>query len=161
MKKTLSVFTAAILLAGVMLLAACGSKSAAQTLDRPLADVMTEIAAKAKMPAETIDLKTNEDLEDYYGLDPALIRSFAIRQNASGYEDEIVMIEANDEESAHAVAAMLESHRDDNREAMRNYSPEMFELLSKTTVDIHGRYVTMFVSADADAMKAIFSQHLG
>ena len=160
MKKTLSVFTAAILLAGVALLAACGSKPAeTKTLD--LSGIMTEIAMKTTMPAETIDLETNEDLEDYYGLDPALISSFAIRQNASGYEDEIVMIEANDEESAHAVAAMLESHRDDNREAMRNYSPEMFELLSKTTVDIHGRYVTMFVSAEADAMKTIFSQHLG
>ena len=160
MKKTVSVFTAAIRLAGVALLAACGSKPAeTKTLDLP--GIMTEIATKTTMPAETIDLETNEDLEDYYGLDPALISSFAIRQNASGYEDQIVLTEANDEESAHAAAAMRESHRDDNREAMRNYSPEMFELLSKTTVDIHGRYVTMFVSAEADAMKTIFSQHLG
>ncbi len=158
MKKATRVFTAALLLAFIGLFAACGKPAEAKTLDLP--GIMTEIAMKTEMPAETVDLETDEDLEDYYGLDPALIRSFAIRQNASGYEDEIVMVEAIDETSAHAVAAMLESHRDDNREAMRNYSPEMFELLSKTTVDIHGRYVTMFVSAEAEAMKTIFNAHL-
>ena len=159
MKKTLSVlFAAALLLAVVGLFAACGKPEAEKTLDLP--GIMTEIAMKTEMPAEYIDIQTDEDLMDYYGLDAKLIRAYAIRQNASGYEDEIVMVEANDEAGAQAVAAMLESHRNDNKTAMRGYSPDMFELLSKTTVDIHGRYVTMFVSADAETMKTIFNDHL-
>lgn len=158
MKKILSALTAAALvLAMAGLFAACG-KPADVTLDLP--GIMTELAAKTKMPAEFIDIQTDEDLMDYYGLDAKLIRSYAIRQNASGYEDEIVMVEANDEAAALTVATMLESHRDDNKVAMRDYSPDMFELLNKTTVDVHGRYVSMFVSADAENMKAIFNEHL-
>ena len=161
MKKLCSVLTAAaLLLAVVGLFAACGSKPAeAKTLDLP--GILSEIAMKVEnMPKETVDLETDEDLEDYYGLDPALIRSFAIRQNASGFEDEIVLIEANDEASARSVADTLEQYRQDRMNEMRDYSPDMFTLLSKTTVDVHGRYVTMFVSAEADAMKAIFNDHL-
>ena len=108
MKRIIRTFTAALLLAVVGLFAACGSKPAeAKTLDLP--GILSEIAMKVEnMPKETVDLETDEDLEDYYGLDPALIRSFAIRQNASGFEDEIVLIEANDEASARSVADMLE-----------------------------------------------------
>lgn len=160
MKKLCSVLTAAaLLLAVVGLFAACGKPAEAKTLDLP--GILSEIAMKVEnMPKETVDLETDEDLEDYYGLDPALIRSFAIRQNASGFEDEIVLIEANDEASARSVADTLEQYRQDRMNEMRDYSPDMFTLLSNTTINIAGRYVSMFVSADAAAMKAIFNDHL-
>ena len=158
MKKLCSVLTAAaLLLAVVGLFAACGKPAETKTLDLP--GIMTEIAMRIDLP-ETIDLETDEDLEDFYGLDPALIRSFAIRQNASGFEDEIVLIEANDETSARSVADTLEQYRQDRMNEMRNYSPDMFTLLNNTTINIAGRYVSMFVSADAAAMKAIWNDHL-
>ncbi len=159
MKKTVSLASAAaLLLAVVCLFTACGKAAADKTVD--LSAVMTELEQQTKMPAEYIDLATDEDLEDYYGLDTTLVKSFAIRQNASGYEDEIVLLEAADEAGAETLAAALEQHRNDNIEAMRNYSPDMFTLLNQTSVDVHGRYVTMFVSNDAENMKAVFDRHL-
>ena len=162
MKRFISFITAAALLLTVAgLFAACGktdSGAAAKALDLP--GIMSEIMMRADVPAETVELETDEDLEDFYGLDPALIRSFAIRQNASGFEDEIVLIEANDEQSARTVGDALEQYRQDRMNEMRDYSPDMFTLLNGTTINVAGRYVTMFVSADAAAMKTIFNRHL-
>ena len=161
MKKAISVIAAvALVLAAAGLFAACGSKPAEnKTLDLP--GILSEIAMKVEnLPEETVDLQTDEDLEDYYGLDPALIRSFAIRLDAGGYGEEYVMLEAKDEKCAYAAATILEQYCKDKTEEMRDYLPDMFDIFSKTTVDVHGRYVTMFVSAEAAAMKTIFNAHL-
>lgn len=124
-----------------------------------LAVIMDDISANAQMPAECIDIITNADLLDYYGIEASLVKSFAVRMNASGYQDEIVMIEAVDNASADAVAAILEERLADSAESMRTYLPEQYEIIQNCSVETNGEYVSMFVSADAQTMIEIFNSY--
>lgn len=161
-KKILCIFVAAAL---VLSLAACSgsgtpdSGSEQGKKEIVLSEIMDDISANAELPEECIDILTDADLLDYYGIEASLVKSFAIRMNASGYQDELVMIEAVDNAAASEISALLEQKLADDAEAMRTYLPEQYEIIRSCGVDTNGVYVSMFVSADAATMIDIYNSY--
>lgn len=150
MKKLLALICSAVLCAA--LLSACGKAPA----DVDVREVYDRIASSVSMPAETIEL-TADDLLDYYGIDPASVASCAAMQDACGYKDEIVIVKAVDEDAADAIRSLLGEHIAYQREAMRDYDAEQYDILGSSKVIGNGCYTAMFVSAEQDEMQSIFN----
>ena len=108
-----------------------------------------------------IDNENTEMLKNYYGIEAEDVVSFEIRMNSSGVEqDEIVMIEAANEEAADRIEEALDRRLDDKENQMKNYLPEEYQMLEKCDVEQEGVYVTMFLSDDAQKMEQIFNSYL-
>lgn len=165
MKKILCV---TLVLSLLCAFAACGKKAepvnteevtdaaeeTAETVD--LAAVLEAIAEKVEMPAESLDVPVSE-LKERYGIDAADVASCAIRMDASGYKDEIIMIEAVDEAAAAGIEEALNSHLEYNKKTMRTYAPDRFEILEESSVMKTGNFVSLFVSENADDMIDIYN----
>lgn len=150
-----------VALAAVLVCCFAGCSDARQEKNVDLAQIMAKIAETAQMPEETVDIVSAEDLLDYYGIDAQKTESYSICINASGYQDELVMIKATSEETAKEIEGILNERLADSKEAMRNYSPEQFDILEKSHIDVSGKYVSMFVSADAATMIQVYNSFFG
>lgn len=149
MKKTVTILS--LVLVTLLLLCACGREAA----DFSTAEALDKIKESVTMPAETVELGVN-DLLDYYGIAAEGIEEVSAVQDACGYKDEIVILKAADEKTAEDAAAHLEDHIGYQRESMKNYDPEMYDILTQSEVIRQGKYAAMFISREQDAMEDIF-----
>lgn len=125
-----------------------------------LTDVMSDIEEQIKLPADMMTVSNTEMLKNYYGIEAEDVVSFEIRMNSSGVEqDEIVMIEAKDEEAAERIEEALDRRLDDKENQMKNYLPEEYQMLEKCDVEQEGVYVSMFLSDDAQKMEQIYNSY--
>lgn len=158
MKKLLGI-TALILAVSALVFAfaACGSKPAAKDIHLDLNAVMNGISTSIKMPEETTEIASAEDLMDYYGIDAALTNEYKIIMNASGFQDEFIMIEAVDAAAAEQIAGILEEYRQGRMDEMKNYSPDMYKILENSVVNTTGRYVSLFVSEENEKIVSVYN----
>lgn len=116
-------------------------------------DIMDKIESEGLLPEDRITL-TTDNLLDYYGIESVWVVESAAVQNASGYQDEIIIINAS---NPSAVRNQLKDHIEYQKEQMKNYSPEQYALLEKCDTVENGNYIALFISDNADRMTEIFN----
>lgn len=97
-------------------------------------------------------------LESAYGITADLVKNSASFNAASGaaFPQEIVMVEAVDENAAAQVATKLENRLSSIAEQAASYDPDSLALAEKCKVVTDGVYVGMFFSSNYDGMVADF-----
>ncbi|MBR5774600.1 MAG: DUF4358 domain-containing protein, partial [Clostridia bacterium] len=123
-----------------------------------LKQVMTEIETSVTLPENMDDITNADLLLQYYGIDVADVKSFAVKINGTGIKcDEIVMIEATDADALGRIKTCLENRLDDVKNQMNNYLPDEYKIAAACKAETVGNYATLFISADAKTMTDIFN----
>ncbi|MBR0121581.1 MAG: DUF4358 domain-containing protein [Clostridia bacterium] len=137
--------------------AACGSETANKVID--IHAVMDEITSSVQMPEETMNLTTNDDLLDYFGVDGSLAKDFAVVRDANYVGTELAIFEANDESSAQQISNQLNTYITEQIETYQSYEPDYAYLLQNSNVNINGVYVSLFVSENASEIVNIYNSY--
>ena len=172
--KRFATLTAVLLsLVLVLSLAACGGEETTETTETdPATQTETQepagtdtdttgavdlAALREKMVAD-YQLTDVLELETAYGISADLVKSSASFNAASGaaFPQEIVMVEAADENAAAQVAEKLTNRLSSIAEQAASYDPDSLALAEKCTVVTDGVYVGMFFSTNYDGMVADF-----
>lgn len=167
MKKILTAVLAAVF---VFAAAACGTTTAptdstaqTQSAQSPadavdLAGVMQEMLDSVSLP-DMMTL-TQDDLIDYFGLEPQWCADSAACINSNGYEkDEIVLVRAADTESAAQIRACLQTSLENAAAEMQNYLPEQYAMIQNCKVESRDLYVWLFISDKADQLQTILDKY--
>ena len=137
--------------------AACGSETANKAID--IHAVMDEITSSVQMPEETMNLTTNDDLLDYFGVDGSLAKDFVVVRDANYVGTELAIFEANDESSAQQISNQLNTYITEQIETYQSYEPDYAYLLQNSNVNINGVYVSLFVSENASEIVNIYNSY--
>lgn len=119
-----------------------------------LAQVMTDI--DTSYPNDMEDISTVDDLNKYYSIETADVKSFAAEINKSGIE-EVVIVEAVSADAAKNVEEKLQQRYNSKKQQGASYSPEDLQVISNCSVKVNGNYVSMVVSSNASGMEEIFN----
>ncbi len=153
MKRVIAFSLAALML----LFCACGKTAEA----KPLADVFNEIKAQAAFENIT-ELKEARQLDRRYGITEDMVAEFAGCNNATGgNQEEIVLIKAADESKAAAVKEKLDKRYESKLSQSKNYNAEQAAVVEKCSVTQDGLYVAMIVSDKADKITEIYRKGVG
>lgn len=165
MKKILAVISAALM---ILSFAACNktdnnndtneSASSSAEVSVATADIMNEIRNGGYLPAENMELTAN-NMDDYYGIDASEIKQCSVVLNSSGWQDELIIIEAVDSNAADNIETLLNNHIQNQCDAMRDYDAQMYDIVSKCTVETNGNYIALFISADYVTLNNIFNSY--
>ncbi|HIR04324.1 MAG: DUF4358 domain-containing protein [Acutalibacteraceae bacterium] len=149
----------ALLLAAVMLLGITGCVQEEKRIS--LEDVMAKIALTYDLPDEMVQIQSEEDLMNYYGIASGDVLQYQAQINGSGVEqDEIVMIQAKDSGAKAVVEAKLNERYQSKLSSTKNYLPDQYNMLKKCKVQTSGNYICMFLSKDAEGMTNIYNSYL-
>lgn len=153
MKKIISVI--ALIAVCAVLFCACGSAA------KPLSDIFSEMKTTYNI-TDLVEFSDVADLNRFYGIKAEDVKEFAGGINNSGVNmEEIVMILATDDDAAQRIATSLNNRRDSKLNETKNYNPEQYKIVEKSSVDTDGKYVSLFISENSDAMKADFKKGIG
>ena len=157
------IFCALMIFALMLALCACGGNTDTTTttadanVNVDLKAVMTEIESSITLPENMDDITSADLLLQYYGIDSADVKQFAVKINGTGIQcDEIVMIEAVDADALGAIKTCLNNRLEDVKNQMNNYLPDQYQIAAACKVEVKGNYVTLFISSDASRMAEIF-----
>ncbi len=143
---------AAALILALVLLAGCAG-APAKTAD--LGAVKT--ALEARYDLSGLMALTGDDLMELYGIDAADVKQFvALIARTSTSADEILLFEAKDAAAAARVKEQTEARYQAKLNEARDYLPDEYAKISACKVEASGSYVSMIVSADAEAMTKIY-----
>ena len=138
-----------------VLFCACGSSA------KPLSEIFSEIKTTYNV-TDLVEFSDASDLNRFYGIKAEDVKEFAGGINNSGVNmEEIVMILASDDDAAERVAASLNNRRDSKLNETKSYNPEQYVIVEKSSVDTDGKYVSLFISENSDAMKADYKKGIG
>lgn len=137
----------------ILLLGACASGGA----HVDVAAVKSAILEQTNI-SEPLELKT-ERVAELYGIAPGDIAESACFVTLSGaFPDEIILIDAADEDAAARVAQKLEAHLAEVKNQARDYDAQSYAQLEKCVVQRSGTSVALFISAQAETMRAVFTE---
>lgn len=106
--------------------------------------------------ADPLDVPTSR-LSSLYGIDSSLVKQSACFVTIEGaFPDEIVMIEAVNEEAANSIKALLNNRLAEVKEQSKSYDAENYALAQQCSVDKKGLFVTMFLTPQHANMKVIY-----
>jgi outer membrane murein-binding lipoprotein Lpp len=141
----------ALLAAGALLVAGCGSS--AKTIDAAALakDLTTEITYEdtlEEVDADTvsmyIDLPEGVESEMYMG--------------SGATAEEVGVFTAPDENTARETLDSVQSHLDDQTDSFSNYKPEEAKRVGSAVLEQKGNYVILCVSGDSDTAKDIIEE---
>ena len=147
----------AIVLAIVMLcsLAACAGVTKKEV---NLATIKSEILEKTG--AEPLELD-EDNFYRSYGIEASKLKtneSYVVLTEAL-FPDEVILVEAVDEEAAKFVVEQLEAHLEDTMSQATGYDEAGLAIAKGTKVIQNGNYVAMFFSQDREEMEAIYNSY--
>lgn len=152
MKKLLSVVAVITLIA--VMLSACGSAA------KPLSEIF-ETLKKDYNITDMVEFKSVDDLSRY-GIKAEDVKEFAGGVNKSGVnQEEIIMVLATDGDAAERIEKSLNNRLESKKNETKNYNPEQYAIMEDCTVDTDNNYVSLFISENADAMKADYKKAIG
>ncbi len=135
--------------------AACSDSASKEEPTVDLGAVMTGIGDLAS-GEDMLDL-TEEELLSFYGIEAGEYVQFAAKINVSGVSaDEIVFIEAADENTAQSVKDKLETRYQAKLNETKNYYPEEYEKIQSSQVRQNGNFISMVVSDNAEEINAAY-----
>ena len=151
MKKLVSLATALVLCLAMFV--GCGAK------DVVLSDVMSKINEDFSISLEA--LKSTDDLNKYYNIDPADVKQFAAEIDANNDAPvEIVMIEAIDADAAGRVETALTTRYNSIVGQYASYTPEKLDMVKSCKVTKDGNFVSMIVADKADEMLKVYYENV-
>lgn len=153
MIKKFSILTLIIIM--LFSFSACSSEEA-KNVD--LSSIKNEILEKTG--ATPLDF-TEDSFNNYYGIEGSKLKqnsSYQAQVNAY-VADEIVLVEAIDEEAAKFVEETLKSCLEQKISQLTGYDPDSLAVAKGTTVHRDGNYVAMFFSQSRKAMEDIYDSY--
>lgn len=152
--KKLICMTAIIAVLAIVL-CACGQAA------KPL----SEVFAQLKTDYNITDMMEFDSVDDFsrYGIAADDIKEYAGGINKSGVDqEEIIMIQATDADAAARVQISLTKRLEAKKNETKNYNPEQYAIVEDCSVNVDKTtYVSMFVSKNAEAMKADYKKAIG
>ena len=154
--KKLSALLLALLL--VMGLAACSvSNSGTEGKSADLTKVMDDMKAVLENK-EMMDLGKDNLLQNY-GIDPESVKQFAVYIDSTGLKgDEIILLEAKDEEAAKTVKEMIDARYQQKENTMKSYQPEEYAMLKECKVQQNGNYISLIVYPQHEELEKIYNE---
>lgn len=73
--------------------------------------------------------------------------------------DEIILIEATDEEHLSSIEAALEKQLDNEYQVWEQYLPEQFEKVDNNIITTHGKFILYITYEDPEAIEDIFDSY--
>ena len=155
MKKLSALLLALLLVVG---LAACsGSNSGTEGKSADLTKVMDDMKAVLENK-EMMDLGKDNLLQNY-GIDPESVKQFAVYIDSTGLKgDEIILLEAKDEEAAKTVKEMIDARYQQKEITMKSYQPEEYAMLKECKVQQNGNYISLIVSPQHEELEKIYNE---
>lgn len=155
MKKLSALLLALLLVVG---LAACsGSNSGTEGKSADLTKVMDDMKAVLENK-EMMDLGKDNLLQNY-GIDPESVKQFAVYIDSTGLKgDEIILLEAKDEEAAKTVKQMIDARYQQKENTMKSYQPEEYAMLKECKVQQNGNYISLIVSPQHEELEKIYNE---
>lgn len=153
MKKLVAIIMAGMIMTFTM--AGCGGEN---TADVDLSSVMATI--DTEYPNEMQDITTTDDLNKYYSIDAADVKSFAAEYNKNGGVDEVILIEATDADAAKRVEEKLQTRYNSKKQQGASYSAEDLQVINECSVKTNGNFVSLIVSSNASGMEEIYNTAL-
>lgn len=152
MKKIL----AFLMLAAMLLtLTACGG-SQPKTVNVNLTEIMTRFELGSEMMSLTAD-----DMLSMYGIAAEDCKQFAASINTTGIKcDEIVLVEAVDDDAAARVMTALNNRYQAKLNETENYLPDEFAIIKTCSVTVSGNLVSMIVAPNAADLTKIYNDSL-
>lgn len=153
MRKLISV--AAVILAAVVLLSACGASA------QPLSDIFASVKSEIGV-SEMVEFGSVDDLNRFYGIDAADVIEYAGGINNSGVDqEEIVLIKAADSAAVQRVETALNNRYQSKLNETRSYNPEQYAIIESCSVEVDDLYVSMILSANASAIRELYKKGIG
>ncbi len=129
-----------------------GSETAGSASGIYLSDVKEEIISSLNI-TEYTEIES-ERLMDLYGIDEAdIVQSSCFTTVSGAFPDEVVMVEAKDEEAAKKIAEKLQNRLTEVLNQYKDYDAESYAMAEKCSVDTDGTIVSLFLSSQQEAMK--------
>jgi hypothetical protein len=141
----------AVLAAGALLLAGCGSSE--KTID---AAALAESLSTGITYDDTLELMDEDDVSMYIDL-PDDVDSVMYMGSGSTAE-EIAVFTAPDEETARETLDSVQSHLDDQTDSFQDYMPEEAKRVGNAVLEQKGNYVVLCVSGESDAAREIIEE---
>lgn len=151
------IFAGILAVLALLSLAACGTEAqSGGNVSVDIAQVKQKIITDLQI-ADPLDLPT-ERLADLYYIETADVKDSACFITMGGaFPDEIVLVEAVDENAAKRIAEKLEARLADVTNQAQNYDADSLALLKACKVETAGNYVHLFISAKSAQMREIFN----
>ena len=168
MKRFAVLFLAIIL---ILSAAACGDNndnsnnnnngnSVSANKNVELSTIMTDIESKVTLPEMAVYTDV-EDMLDIYGIKESDIKQFVAQVNADGLaQDEIVIVEAVNAESAESVRERLQKRYDNKLSQNENYNPTQAAIIKACKVEVNGNFVSLIVSPNAEKITEIYKSYI-
>ena len=126
-------------------------------LYRPFTKVMDDMKAVLENK-EMMDLGKDNLLQNY-GIDPESVKQFAVYIDSTGLKgDEIILLEAKDEEAAKTVKEMIDARYQQKENTMKSYQPEEYAMLKECKVQQNGNYISLIVSPQHEELEKIYNE---
>ena len=139
-------------LASAAVFTACGGgKNEDKTKLNTVSDISKHIQTLADFPK--MEQPNDEDIEDYFGIDLDKIKAHEVLLSSDAtLADEIAVFELEDEAYRVALVNVLKQRLNRAANVARDYSPEQYEIILKSTVEEKGRFVFYVVNAKSESI---------
>lgn len=152
--------SAGILAAVLVLFCAACAKEPSKPADTDLPALMESMLTTA--PIDDPLTLTEADMLDFYGISSEMMTQFAATLCSNGISaQEIVLVEATDEETAVQVAEQLQARRDSRLAESKDYLPDQYEIISACDVVQNGRLIRMIIHPQADTLIPLYQEETG
>jgi len=100
-------------------------------------------------------------LEVMYGISEADVKQFAMYINETGIiADEIIIIEAVDDEASKRVCDLITNWYISKGAQMKDYLPEEYKKIEKSSVKSSGNYVYMVIADNNSEIEKIIEKYI-
>lgn len=121
-----------------------------------LTETYAQMTAGIDIP-EMTTVSTEDALMSYYGINSADVKQCVAYICSTGIDaDEIVLIEAVDENAADRIKISLDNRYSSQLARYKDYLPDQAAVIEACEVTQKGNYVSMIISPDAEAMVKIY-----
>lgn len=141
----------AILFAGALLMAGCGSSE--KTID---AAALAESLTAEISYDDTLEAVDADTVSMYITL-PDEVESVMYMGSGSTAE-EVAVFTAPDEDTAKETMESVQEHLNDQTESFQDYIPEESKRVGNAVLEQRGKYVILCVSGDSDTAKEIIEE---
>ncbi len=130
-----------------------------KTETKTLAQISAEIKS-AVSASGALDLDASA-IASLYGADMGdMLQAVGFVVMEGTFPHEAVMVEAKDSAAASRVEALLKAKHSSFTEQSKGYDAENYALAQKCRVERRGNHISMFLTPDFEAMRAIYTKYI-
>jgi len=121
-------------------------------------DIITAMLEQIEQP---VQLEMNdEQLKEFYYMDPDLLADFAVRMPAVNIKtNELAVLKVKDKKSMDEVKKGIEKRAKDVQKMFESYLPDQYENAKNFKIVTEGDYVLFIISESADELEDLFKSY--